>query len=242
MEQSSRLRFIPACAGNSTASTRTVLMSAVHPRLRGELFPHLFTGVKLTGSSPLARGTLSVDGSLEGYVRFIPACAGNSSGASIVWSSPIGSSPLARGTPRFHLRRKPRNRFIPACAGNSNSAKQQKELMAVHPRLRGELLLLVTYLLNAGRFIPACAGNSKFEISPSRKIAVHPRLRGELHRSRTEVTTADGSSPLARGTQYPSGRRPQTVRFIPACAGNSKKPPSRMYRETVHPRLRGELR
>ena len=122
MEQSSRLRFIPACAGNSTASTRTVLMSAVHPRLRGELFPHLFTGVKLTGSSPLARGTLSVDGSLEGYVRFIPACAGNSSGASIVWSSPIGSSPLARGTLSDGKITLYLERFIPACAGNSFSS------------------------------------------------------------------------------------------------------------------------
>ena len=51
----------------------------------------------------------------------------------------VGSSPLTRGTRDGPDDVNIYKRFIPAYAGNSNSAKQQKELMAVHPRLRGEL-------------------------------------------------------------------------------------------------------
>ncbi len=91
-----------------------------------------------------------------------------------------GSSPLTRGTLFDRSHDYKTTRFIPAYAGNSNSAKLQKELMAVHPRLRGELLYSLRptvklfgsspltrgtlsesrFDLSAGRFIPAYAGNS----------------------------------------------------------------------------------
>ena len=71
-------------------------------------------------------------------------------------------------------------RFIPACAGNSIGLVCLRADITVHPRLRGELLLLILILfmltgsspLARGtqevkrlraerlRFIPACAGNS----------------------------------------------------------------------------------
>ena len=111
-------RFIPACAGNSTASTRTVLMSAVHPRLRGELKDSEEVPMIVNGSSPLARGTPDAFFFCHFFFRFIPACAGNSLYTAVIGriatvhprlrgelplgagcSSPsAGSSPLARGT------------------------------------------------------------------------------------------------------------------------------------------------
>ena len=152
-------RFIPACAGNSTASTRTVLMSAVHPRLRGELFSEGLPAGVLCGSSPLARGTREHHLASFLTTRFIPACAGNSArfrritqpisvhprlrGELMIYVRPalirFGSSPLARGTPSRTLRRKPSIRFIPACAGNSISDGPSIVVDTVHPRLRGEL-------------------------------------------------------------------------------------------------------
>ena len=75
--------------------------------------------------------------------------------------------------------------------------------LAVHPRLRGELIMgfgsdalgLGSSPLTRGthvfeivkqkriRFIPAYAGNSACERFCSNEYAVHPRLRGELYRS-----------------------------------------------------------
>ena len=152
------------------------------------------------GSSPLTRGTHSPGALNTSQSRFIPAYAGNSlaikasrcartvhprlRGELIDISRSdqniVGSSPLTRGTPvRFRMVPFPK-RFIPAYAGNSLGAKQNQQISAVHPRLRGELLPVVLVpsttvgsspltrgtpklelpRLDFLRFIPAYAGNS----------------------------------------------------------------------------------
>jgi len=50
-------RFIPACAGNTSDSTRFVRLSRVHPRVRGEHPQSRLTLPIVSGSSPRARGT-----------------------------------------------------------------------------------------------------------------------------------------------------------------------------------------
>src|SRR5208283_1107608 len=73
----SLMRFIPACAGNATATTIAESNNAVHPRVRGERrlvdVPQQHRG----GSSPRARGTPHWGVSECMVPRFIPACAGN---------------------------------------------------------------------------------------------------------------------------------------------------------------------
>ena len=112
------LRFIPAGAGNTPASSVYSARSPVYPRWRGE---HRATGIsngQPCGLSPLARGTPPETGATIPTTRFIPAGAGNSccSGAPLT-DSPVyprwrgelinppcagffvpGLSPLARGT------------------------------------------------------------------------------------------------------------------------------------------------
>ena len=131
----------------------------------------------------------------------------------------------------------------------------------VHPRLRGELLRQLTVIfwsygssplargtqsnlfmrMRINRFIPACAGNSLGIFESHAKPAVHPRLRGELSIFSSQNTIRDGSSPLARGTRLCLKMCLPTIRFIPACAGNSPSGNKRPKRDAVHPRLRGEL-
>ena len=91
-----------------------------------------------------------------------------------------GSSPRVRGTPDDVAAGRRRHRFIPACAGNSCMASLSALLMAVHPRVCGELFGESDYVVDDDgssprvrgtlggilsnqqqrRFIPACAGNS----------------------------------------------------------------------------------
>ena len=153
-----RARFIPACAGNTSAALASRAMSTVHPRVRGE---HLITttlALNVSGSSPRARGTLVDNPNHSNTFRFIPACAGNticgspaSSGATVHprvrgehiiscsrVTSTAGSSPRARGTPRPRRDDPPGTRFIPACAGNTAVSRRRSLPAAVHPRVRGE--------------------------------------------------------------------------------------------------------
>ena len=69
----------PACAGNSGCSADVTPGRWDHPRLRGEQ-PCKSIGILLvTGSPPLARGTVIVAKGETQRSRITPACAGNSS-------------------------------------------------------------------------------------------------------------------------------------------------------------------
>ena len=153
------LRFIPACAGNSSSPLIKSRPRVVHPRLRGELARRLRRRTLRPGSSPLARGTPLCSLPSSVMCRFIPACAGNSD---------IRKPLLAQTAVHPRLR------------GNSRSRTEVTTADPVHPRLRGELHhesllydrnygsspLARGTLTNGsifdymGRFIPACAGNS----------------------------------------------------------------------------------
>ena len=71
------LRFIPACAGNATASPALSAPMTVHPRVCGERYERGRGLVMPYGSSPRVRGTPIFLEYLGEYARFIPACAGN---------------------------------------------------------------------------------------------------------------------------------------------------------------------
>ena len=53
-------------------------------------------------------------------------------------------------------------------------------------------------------------------------------------------TAPTGSSPPARGTPRSPRWQPTCIRFIPACAGNTRECEPPRLPSTVHPRLRGE--
>ncbi len=153
-----KLRFIPACAGNSFLSLILSSIYTVHPRVRGEQWYTALTITCRTGSSPRARGTAYGVESGHPQKRFIPACAGNSvtlpshSQPSTVHPRvrgeqprmeknhlvTYGSSPRARGTDALGDSGLAVKRFIPACAGNRGKAHQFTDRSPVHPRVRGE--------------------------------------------------------------------------------------------------------
>ena len=194
------LRFIPACAGNAAPAPPVSRLGPVHPRMRGERTMIGADRPRIVGSSPHARGT------------------------------PEGTFPTI----------KPK-RFIPACAGNAVSLIYRLTNIAVHPRMRGERRVVnVSARVSGGssphargthvqffsmnfnkRFIPACAGNAHWPTCSSRISAVHPRMRGERVPVVGLAGFSGGSSPHARGTRERQQPQSETLRFIPACAGNA---------------------
>ncbi len=212
-------RFIPACAGNTWPKCRQINIRAVHPRVRGE---H-------------------------------PIC-------QPLFQPKNDSSPRARGTPHRPIRRRVLRRFIPACAGNTYTAARGITASAVHPRVRGEHggppenastgagsspRARGTRAKTAGqpsdrRFIPACAGNTKAKMPEGSRSAVHPRVRGEHGIDAAGSSVNTGSSPRARGTRDLLAAAEDAARFIPACAGNTRRRAGVHGRRAVHPRVRGE--
>ncbi len=183
---SSQYRFIPACAGNASKGLRSVGSAAVHPRVRGERCVREATRMRMSGSSPRARGTLHRSPRLRSDYRFIPACAGNAS-FSFSEISEISVHPRVRGE-------------------RHKIGSHQPHEHGSSPRARGTLRHRNSED-RAGRFIPACAGNARWAATTRRSLSVHPRVRGERAPSRTNASYRDGSSPRARGTQRRGRRR-----------------------------------
>ena len=257
-----RHRFIPACAGNSRPVLERPSSFAVHPRVCGELPRCIMAEYTRTGSSPRVRGTHLTAVFMECAERFIPACAGNSYGADLDVALSDGSSPRVRGTRRDPARRRRRQRFIPACAGNSAVALRRGEIVAVHPRVCGELSCSVVRISSFAGSSPRVRGTRGADRAAASGPPVHPRVCGELalHRDRPRrvvrfipacagnsdraeghAATDHGSSPRVRGTRrHPPHHHPH-VRFIPACAGNSSCTSPSSCRSPVHPRVCGEL-
>ena len=175
-------RFIPAHAGNRCQEQTLIEEITVHPRARGEqaVFHEHVSGSY--GSSPRTRGTEVPLRIPRRKRRFIPAHAGNSArsqthaalhpvhprargeqsaSAQSVPSIP-GSSPRTRGTARPQAIHREGWRFIPAHAGNSRLKAIGNGQVPVHPRARGEQVLLL-------RFFTAQSGSS-------------PRTRGTVSR------------------------------------------------------------
>ena len=110
--------IIPACAGNTTPRRKRTCATRDHPRVCGEHASRFCQLAFIAGSSPRVRGTLHAGGGLDAKRGIIPACAGNTMGATRsqppAWDHPrvcgehtvsvlspdgnTGSSPRVRGT------------------------------------------------------------------------------------------------------------------------------------------------
>ena len=172
------------------------------------------------GSSPRVRGTRLWLYFSVGFVRFIPARAGNTPPSSrCARGVPVhpracgehvivpyelhpeyGSSPRVRGTHPVSSWDSGCLRFIPARAGNTDSPPPSQYDSAVHPRACGEHERCGYPYNVEQRFIPARAGNTLLGAPVVQELPVHPRACGE-HVSRHWINMdGSGSSPRVRGT------------------------------------------
>ena len=75
------LGIIPACAGSTTPATSATQSARDHPRMRGEHRAGYFAHSRVEGSSPQARGALTLEDVQRGTRGIIPACAGSTTRA-----------------------------------------------------------------------------------------------------------------------------------------------------------------
>ena len=189
-----------------------------------------------------------------------PRLCGEHQGAVAGDGSGDGSSPPVRGTPDRGREARLPIRFIPACAGNTGDSRPTPHTVPVHPRLCGEhcrsgigdvhrlgssppvrgTLAPGAVGSRQSRFIPACAGNTSGQVMSAATLPVHPRLCGEHSASARGFINRFGSSPPVRGTRGHGHGGARRLRFIPACAGNTRAPSPVTEAVTVHPRLCGE--
>ena len=197
------------------------IISAVHPRMRGER--HLVTRMDpcQDGSSPHVRGTPTAPEAETLRSRFIPACAGN--------AHPLRACIRCQSVhPRM---REERTRGRPISEERIGSSPHTRGTR--RPRVRSH---------KTRRFIPACAGNAAGADPRTGPASVHPRMRGERVRWAAAPSSISGSSPHVRGMPACRFNNIDPDRFIPACAGNALDGISRKAVNTVHPRMRGEHR
>ncbi len=214
----------------------------------------------IDGLSPQVQGTV-LSGVVRGLVvRFIPADVGNrpatgrlSAGCSVhprrcreqtsagLTNNPnLGLSPPVRGTDLRDELLVENPRFIPACAGNSNTTCRNLSWATVYPRLCGEQITRAPRRGTRFGFIPACAGNRAIYRRQRGEFPVYPRLCGEQEQQMTPHQALSGLSPPVRGTAGCLWAGMKSLRFIPACAGNSGWHRRPTDPRPVYPRLCGE--
>ena len=142
-----RTRSIPACAGETRSPGRRRRRARVYPRVCGGNVVKVWMANGIAGLSPRVRGKRVVDPRYPGYLRSIPACAGE---------TPRVSSPScgAGVYPRV-------------CGGNGPTSPILHRYAGLSPRVRGKRSRLAMFLLGAGS-IPACAGETPIPRRQSR--------------------------------------------------------------------------
>ena len=195
-------RLIPACAGKTRTTSRTVVWSTAHPRVCGENALVEASPLAPIGSSPRVRGKQRRRENGGSDTGLIPACAGKT----------------CRGS-RFSRARTAHPRVCgenvvghapgPVISGSSPRVRGKRTARRAHPR--------------RPRLIPACAGKTAHAPVRASTGRAHPRVCGEnLQQSQSAVESV-GSSPRVRGKlpRLLPGDAPR--RLIPACAGKTRR-------------------
>ena len=216
-----RLRIIPARAGFTPTAAREPATTPDHPRSRGVYSDDMAFENHVKGSSPLARGLLTLLGRDIPCFRIIPARAGFTCRRrprhGRRWDHPrsrgvygrdlftveggAGSSPLARGLRARDARLVTSGRIIPARAGFTRPKSSGRSWRWDHPRSRG---VYRPGCGGLGGFIgssPLARGLQSWGRRTLRYPADHPRSRGVYGARPDGFVVHGGSSPLARGLQ-----------------------------------------
>ena len=187
--------------------------------MRGEHFSSMASAVKMTGSSPHARGAPARGRKEDVREGIIPACAG-----STIPGGP--RAPCDEDHPRMRGEHSWTAADVICGRGSSPHARGAPPRGALCTALAG--------------IIPACAGSTGRAFSIPSGGRDHPRMRGEHDHTFVISTAVQGSSPHARGAREDGGSYDDGRGIIPACAGSTSASASGRWGCWDHPRMRGE--
>ena len=192
--------------------------SAVYPRVCGGTFLWRSHQQIAGGLSPRVRGNLCMLTPTWSAARSIPACAGEPVARAAYWGE-------GWVYPRV-------------CGGTRRDCHRALSLTGLSPRVRGNRISRRNRSVNP-RSIPACAGEPPRMAASSAASAVYPRVCGGTRVGGKDDRPARGLSPRVRGNRPFVGYSGQTLRSIPACAGEPATSPVDTGLLRVYPRVCG---
>ena len=212
------VRIIPAHAGQTAYRSQGPSRPSDHPRACGANEARLASESHAFGSSPRMRGKPAARSRRVMRVRIIPAHAGQTSAAARAgWSRPDHPRACGANVLTLHLHH--------AASGSS-------------PRMRGKRLDFKGFELKS-RIIPAHAGQTTTTGACDAATKDHPRACGANAARLAPRRFPSGSSPRMRGKR----RRPtlfhDSIRIIPAHAGQTIVPRHPRTMCPDHPRACG---
>ncbi len=212
------LRIIPAHAGQTWWSRRGSGRLPDHPRACGANDSGVTSASERCGSSPRMRGKRQHRQVRADHERIIPAHAGQTA-RSLVSSGVLPDHPRA-------------------CGANSVTLALSWPRPGSSPRMRGKRVQPAG-IEERDRIIPAHAGQTGQSPSVAVEDADHPRACGANTYSPKIPQLSCGSSPRMRGKRRSAGRSCAGLRIIPAHAGQTFPPDTRMRWCSDHPRACG---
>ena len=214
-------RSIPACAGEAISGNEARIDNQVYPRVCGGSISLTLSTKPEMGLSPRVRGKRSQVNPFCGFVRSIPACAGE---ARVDNESP--------GVYAVYPR---------VCGGSTPSTNAPLSAAGLSPRVRGKPRHSRPPQKPYGS-IPACAGEASVLLSPLFIVQVYPRVCGGSQRLPLFRVVAAGLSPRVRGKLPPGNEAVPDVGSIPACAGEARSSGAACWPGSVYPRVCGGSR
>ena len=193
----------------------------VYPRVCGGSVPTISFPQPWQGLSPRVRGKRLLCRRQWVSVGSIPACAGE---ASMVVQRPA----CWRVYPRV-------------CGGSPSPRPAARAAAGLSPRVRGKQR---RSLIGAecGRSIPACAGEAPAWYLSRHHVWVYPRVCGGSAKIVGIMASIAGLSPRVRGKHKNNDVTPESIRSIPACAGEACLAAVCQNRLAVYPRVCGGSR
>ena len=209
---------IPACAGEPTPGTVSVLHAGVYPRVCGGTECVVTAKPFRYGLSPRVRGN-HLQAESQGRAPWsIPACAGEPR-LSYFDSSISGVYPRV-------------------CGGTPRTARPAAARPGLSPRVRGNPAQPADGAAPE-RSIPACAGEPAPTTGGTCPAKVYPRVCGGTAPRPPQSGPAQGLSPRVRGNQPLSERAFLCAGSIPACAGEPARSAFCVAVMAVYPRVCG---
>ncbi len=209
---------IPALAGQPVPPPWSAHLERVHPRSRGAARYVSLLADKLSGPSPLSRG------SRRPHLRGVHLA---------------GSIPALAGQPRGAIIRRQFSRVHPRSRGAAVDDQDHfLILQGPSPLSRGSQLFDAVEGAARGS-IPALAGQPGANVNTGSVSGVHPRSRGAAATRLSLSQMSTGPSPLSRGSPASATWTASRAGSIPALAGQPPPASSRPRPAWVHPRSRG---